>query len=68
MHIIQVAALLSLNPNANPFLNSFNRAFSFERGKSGIEHQPNGIDELVGVRSRSEEYLDHQMLEHGITL
>ena len=46
----------------------FNRALSFERGKSGVEHQPNGIDELVGVRPQGEERFDGQMLEHGITL
>ena len=51
-----------------PVSQPFNRTLSFERGKSGIEHQPNGIDELVGVRSQSEERLDRQMLKHGVTL
>lgn len=51
-----------------PLSQPFDRALSFERGKSGVEHQPNGINELVGVRPQSEECFDGQMLEHGITL
>jgi len=46
----------------------FNRALSFERRESGVEHQPNGVNELIGVRSQSEERLDGQTLKHAIIL
>jgi hypothetical protein len=45
----------------------FDRALSFERGKPSIEHQLNGVNELVGVRPQSEERFDGQMLEYDIT-
>jgi len=51
-----------------PIPQSFNRTLPFEGGKSRVEHQSNGIDELVGVGSQSEECLDSQMLEHSVTL
>ena len=51
-----------------PLSQPFDRTLSFERGKSGVEHQPNGINELVSVRPQSKERFDGQMLKHGITL
>jgi len=46
----------------------FNRTLSLERRTSGVEHRPNRVNEVVGVRPQSEERLDGQMLEHAITL
>jgi len=51
-----------------PIPQSFNRPLPLEGGESSVEHQSNSIDELVGVRSQSEECFDGQMLEHGVTL
>ena len=47
---------------------SFNCALPFEGGGPGVEHQPDNIDGLVDVWLRSEECLDSQMLEYGVTL
>jgi len=51
-----------------PIPQPFNCALPFKGGESGVKHQPNSIDELVGVRSQGEERFDCQMLEHVVTL
>jgi len=56
------------HPQCKSIFQPFDRALSLERRKSGIEHQPNGVNELIGVRSQSEERLDGQTLKHAIIL
>ena len=51
-----------------PISQPLDRALPFKGGESGVEHQPNGIDELVGVGSQGEERFNSQMLEHVVTL
>jgi len=51
-----------------PIPQPFNCALPFEGGEPSVEHQPDSVDELIGVRSQSDECFDGQMLEHRVTL
>ena len=48
-HPIRSAPLAQ--PQHEPIPQPFNRTFPFEGGKSSVEHQSNGIDELARVGS-----------------
>lgn len=60
--------LLLRQIQTEPILQPSDRAFPFEARQGGLQHEPDGVDELVAVGSDGKERLDGEVLEKPVAV